>query len=179
MSPESPRSGPIRDASRVLVLAVITACVSTLSLAAPADAALPYAAKRAHIQAQASTITDRPALLNQLRRINKTRARHDLRPVRLNACLTKRVAQPYARRMASTGNFEHQQMSTLISTCPRFGWAGENIAYGYPTAKSVMQAWMNSEGHRANLLKPQYTHVGLGLTKSANGTRYWVQDFGG
>ena len=49
---------------------------------------------------------------------------------------------------------------------------GENIAYGYPTVESVMNGWMNSPGHKANILTDAYTHVGLGFY---NG--YWVQQF--
>ncbi len=183
MSPESPRSGPLGPAPtpalKTLALCLISCTIGLIMIATPASAAPAYAAKRASVQAQASTISSSPAVLKQLRKINNARANHGLRPVRLNACLTKRVAQPYARSMANTGNFAHQQMSTLTRACPRFGWAGENIAYGYPTVRSVMSAWMKSEGHRANLLRPQFSHVGLGIKKDANGRRYWVQDFGG
>lgn len=60
------------------------------------------------------------------------------------------------------------------------GWnmLGENVAYGFSSVSSVMTAWMNSPGHRANLLNASYTHVGLGRAASAGGTLYWTQDFG-
>ncbi len=137
------------------------------------------ATKAAHYQARAAQITNRPAVLKELRRINKARMNKGLQPVRLSKCLSRQVAQPWARRMARSGHFAHQNMSTIVGACPRFGWAGENIAYGYPTVGAVMKAWLHSDGHRANLLRPQFTHVGIGIKRDDSGRRYWVQDFGG
>jgi uncharacterized protein YkwD len=54
---------------------------------------------------------------------------------------------------------------------------GENIAKGYRTSESVVEGWMNSPGHRANILYPSYTHVGVGVVKSSDGTLHWVQLF--
>ena len=59
----------------------------------------------------------------------------------------------------------------------RFSAAGENIAYGQKTAAEVMNAWMNSSGHRANILSSAYTTMGVGVAKAANGTLYWTQMF--
>ncbi len=58
-----------------------------------------------------------------------------------------------------------------------FSAAAENIAYGQPTAASVVKAWMNSSGHRANILSPSYTLTGVGAAKTSNGTLYWAQMF--
>ncbi len=55
---------------------------------------------------------------------------------------------------------------------------GENIAFGYNTAASVMQAWMNSPGHRANILNPNFTQIGVGVVTNAAGYLFWTQDFG-
>ena len=54
---------------------------------------------------------------------------------------------------------------------------GENIAKGYPTPERVTNAWMNSQGHRAAILSPTATHIGVGFYKATNGIYYWVQDF--
>jgi len=54
--------------------------------------------------------------------------------------------------------------------------AGENIAMGQPDAKSVVTAWMNSPGHRANILNAKFTKLGVGVYK-VNGTMYWSQEF--
>jgi uncharacterized protein YkwD len=55
------------------------------------------------------------------------------------------------------------------------GW-GENIAYGYGSPESVMTAWMNSSGHRANILNANWTHIGIGV-HSAPGGPWWTQVF--
>ena len=61
------------------------------------------------------------------------------------------------------------------------GW-GENIAAGYSTAQRVFAAWMNSDGHRANILNCKFNRIGIGYddgqVKSEWGPGSWVQDFG-
>ena len=57
------------------------------------------------------------------------------------------------------------------------GW-GENIAYGYATAASVMQGWLNSSGHRANIENPNFRAIGVGAAVSSTGRVYWAQNFG-
>ncbi|MCH7231463.1 CAP domain-containing protein [Glycomyces sp. L485] len=57
------------------------------------------------------------------------------------------------------------------------GGVGENIAAGYPDVASVMEGWMNSEGHRANILNCDYDVIGIGIA-DRDGTPYWVQNFG-
>lgn len=57
-----------------------------------------------------------------------------------------------------------------------YGWAGENIAYGYSTAQAVADAWWNSEGHRANMLHTQFTQAAIACYY-ANGRYYWVNLF--
>jgi len=54
---------------------------------------------------------------------------------------------------------------------------GENIAYGYGTPEAVMNAWMKSPGHKAAILSPTATHIGVGFYKATNGRYYWVQEF--
>jgi uncharacterized protein YkwD len=52
--------------------------------------------------------------------------------------------------------------------------AGENIAYGYTTPQAVVNGWMNSSGHRANILSASYTQIGVGYVAQGN---YWTQMF--
>ena len=59
----------------------------------------------------------------------------------------------------------------------RFSAAAENIAYGQRTPAEVMNGWMNSPGHRANILSKTVTQIGVGAAKAANGTLYWTQMF--
>ncbi len=54
---------------------------------------------------------------------------------------------------------------------------GENIAYGFSSPEDVMDGWMNSEGHRANILDDRYTELGVAKAVAPNGTCYWVQLF--
>lgn len=55
--------------------------------------------------------------------------------------------------------------------------AGENIAWGQRSPQAVMNAWMNSAGHRANIMNPNFTTIGVGYYQNANGTNYWCQLF--
>lgn len=55
--------------------------------------------------------------------------------------------------------------------------AGENIAWGQSSPEEVMRGWMNSEGHRANILNPNFTKIGVGYYRNANGRNYWTQLF--
>lgn len=57
------------------------------------------------------------------------------------------------------------------------GYKGENILYGSTTAQGAMDLWLNSEGHRANILNTNYTHVGIGVAVGDDGRTYWVQLF--
>ena len=55
--------------------------------------------------------------------------------------------------------------------------AGENIAWGQKTPEEVVAAWMNSSGHRANIMNPNFTSIGVGYYENARGTDYWCQLF--
>jgi len=59
-----------------------------------------------------------------------------------------------------------------------YGWLAENIAYGRWTAAQVVQAWMNSAGHRANILNPALKEIGVGVATNAAGMRFFCQAFG-
>jgi uncharacterized protein YkwD len=56
---------------------------------------------------------------------------------------------------------------------------GENIACGQRSAAEVVRGWMNSPGHRANILKPGFTHIGVGFAGGGAAGTYWTQLFGG
>lgn len=58
-----------------------------------------------------------------------------------------------------------------------FTAAAENIASGQRTASEVMNSWMNSSGHRANILSPTYNQIGVGIARDNNGSLYWTQLF--
>ncbi|HIU67844.1 MAG TPA: CAP domain-containing protein [Candidatus Caccomorpha excrementavium] len=70
-----------------------------------------------------------------------------------------------------------RQFSTALTEAGvSFRGSGENIAWGQRTPEAVMQAWMNSSGHRANILNARYTSIGVGYYV-VNGTPYWTQLF--
>jgi len=56
---------------------------------------------------------------------------------------------------------------------------GENIACGQRSPAEVVDGWMNSPGHRANILKPDFTHIGIGFAGGGPAGTYWTQLFGG
>lgn len=58
----------------------------------------------------------------------------------------------------------------------RYRYVGENIAYGQRSPEEVMNGWMNSSGHRANILSPNFEYMGIGVAKR-NGVYYWTQFF--
>ncbi len=107
--------------------------------------------------------------------VNIERAAAGLRPLQVSTCATG-YATTWSAAMARTGTFAHQSLRPLLTSCQATG-AGENIAYGARSAEEFMTLWMNSAGHRANILRPEYTHLGVGLARSASGTLYATQDF--
>jgi uncharacterized protein YkwD len=120
--------------------------------------------------------------------VNQERVKAGLNPLKWNDQLAV-AATAYAQEMASRGFFAHNSPdgSTPVERARRsgyqaYGWGdvyvGENLGRGYNSAESVHQAWMNSEGHRTNLLLPKYRELGIGIAVAADGTRYWAQEFG-
>jgi uncharacterized protein YkwD len=107
------------------------------------------------------------------------RAAHGCKPLKLNTKLNT-AAQKHANDMAKYDYFSHTSRSgtTWSKRIKKAGFAkpgGENIAYGFPTAVSVVQAWLASPGHRRNILDCNFKYIGVGYAPNGN---YWVQDFG-
>ena len=76
-------------------------------------------------------------------------------------------------RMSHTGANGSSPFDRMRAEGYRYSYAGENVAYGYSTPEAVFNGWMNSTGHRRNILNVNFTEVGYGLA----GT-YWCVDFG-
>ncbi|MBT2677873.1 sporulation protein [Bacillus sp. ISL-35] len=110
---------------------------------------------------------------------NQERAKNGLKPLALDTELSK-VAREKSRDMQSKGYFSHTSPTygSPFDMMKKFGItyrsAGENIAMGQPTPEEVVKAWMNSSGHRANILNSSYTHIGVGHVATGN---YWTQMF--
>jgi uncharacterized protein YkwD len=107
---------------------------------------------------------------------NNRREAHDRRALRRNDCIQK-WARRNAKRMARRQVMDHQQIGPIMRDCGR--GAGENIAYGYPTGRAVVRAWMHSDGHRANILNRGYRVMGIAARRGNNGRWYVAQVFGG
>ena len=108
---------------------------------------------------------------------NRARDAAGLRALKVDDCL-HRFAVTQARAMAAAGEIYHQDLGVVMSEC-HLVTAGENVAYGYPTGRSVVnQGWMRSEGHRANILSTAFGRVAVAARRDDNGTWYAAQVFG-
>jgi uncharacterized protein YkwD len=103
-----------------------------------------------------------------LRAMNEARQAHGLGPLRIDRRL-QRVARAHSRTILRTGSFSHGAFSTRIRAAgvraPRLG---ENLAWAagaLAQARQVVNLWLNSPEHRANLLRPGYRTVGVGARK--------------
>lgn len=114
--------------------------------------------------------------------VNKERAARGLQLLTYNTEVA-RVARIKSQDMINKGYFSHTSptygspFNMMENFGIRFSNGGENIAYGQRTAQEVMTGWMNSAGHRANILSGSYTQIGVGVAKASNGTLYWTQLF--
>ena len=114
-----------------------------------------------------------------VRLVNAQRAQNGLKPLAENWELS-RVARYKSADMASRRYFSHESPTygspyqMMRSFGISFRSAGENIAYGQRTPAAVVGAWMNSSGHRANILSSSYTQIGVGYHEAGN---YWTQMF--
>ena len=117
-----------------------------------------------------------------IRLVNIERTNRGLQALTTNWQLS-RVARYKSQDMIDKNYFSHTSptygspFAMMEDFGLRFSAAGENIAYGQRTAQEVVNAWMNSPGHRANILSAAYTEIGVGAAKAANGTLYWTQMF--
>ncbi|GAA2411222.1 hypothetical protein GCM10010420_45130 [Streptomyces glaucosporus] len=114
--------------------------------------------------------------------VNAERAKAGCRPLTLDAKLTG-AAQKYAETMGGRGVLSHTGPggSTMASRINEAGYSwsalAENIARGQKTPEQVMNSWMNSPGHRANILNCAYQDIGIGMSEKPKGP-WWVQNFG-
>ncbi len=114
-----------------------------------------------------------------VRLVNEQRAKHGLKALTYDWELS-RVARYKSQDMKDNGYFSHTSPTygSPFQMMKSFGIsyrsAGENIAKGQATPAAVVNAWMNSSGHRANILNSSFTHIGVGYVSSG---RYWTQMF--
>lgn len=115
-----------------------------------------------------------------LKLVNSERSKAGCSPLKLNAKLTK-AAQDHSKDMAAHRNMSHTGSDGSDPgqriTRAGYNWSayGENVAYGYSSPASVMKAWMDSPGHKRNILDCSFKELGVGLAQPGD---YWTQDFG-
>lgn len=117
-----------------------------------------------------------------LKLVNQARAENGLNPLSWADDLAD-IARAHSADMIERGFFSHTNpdgqspFDRIKSNGISYRAAAENIAYGQPDAEAVMNSWMNSAGHRANILNENLKEIGMGAVKDSNGTVYWTQVF--
>jgi uncharacterized protein YkwD len=177
----------------VVLLAVATACVVPATHATASSSsidgsggALQNATRLGNATAIEKPVEPQTALSPELQRVldltNAERTSRGLGALTYNAQLGA-AAQAHSQDQANMGTLTHtgSDGSNPGDRITRAGYSwrtwAENAAAGYRSADDVMVGWMNSAGHRANLLNPKVTEIGLGLAFTVNGYPYWTQNF--
>lgn len=117
-----------------------------------------------------------------LKLVNQERQKQGLKALTLNTKLTS-IGNMKAKDMADKKYFSHTSptygspFQMLQNYGVTYTSAGENIAAGQRTSQEVMNSWLNSSGHRANILNKDYTQLGVGYYKGGSYGTYWVQLF--
>jgi uncharacterized protein YkwD len=145
----------------VLLVLVVTAALLVGTASVPAEART----RAGRYARQAFTAT------------NAERTDDGLKALRPDQCL-RHAAVRQATLMAQGEQLFHQDLGRVLTDCG-LTTAGENVAYGYPSGRSVVvDGWMGSAGHRANILNPRFQLMGIGARKGHNGRWYVAQVFG-
>lgn len=114
--------------------------------------------------------------------VNAERQKNGLPSLSMSSSISG-VARTKSRDMATNNYFAHQSPTygsagdMLKQSGIGFSAWGENIASGQRSPEAVVNAWMNSPGHRANILSPDFGKIGVGYVTNSNGTPYWTQIF--
>ena len=119
-----------------------------------------------------------------LRLVNIERAKEGLGALRMDSQLSK-VAQLKSQDMIDNNYFAHNSpvygtpFEMMRAHGITYRIAGENIAMGQSTPQEVVTGWMNSEGHRKNIMNGRFTNLGMGVAQAKSGRKYWTQMFTG
>lgn len=112
--------------------------------------------------------------------VNAERAKAGLSALTIDADVTaaanvraKEIKQKFAHTRPDGSSFSTALKEQGVS----YRGSGENIAWGQKSPEQVMNGWMNSDGHRANILNKNYKNIGVGYYQDENGVNYWVQLF--
>lgn len=160
-----------------VLLAAVTAaaCISVLpSSAADVNAEFPIASVKTDTDPLLASYAEEVAYL-----VNQQRIANGLGELKMVPALNS-AAQKRADEIVETFDHNRPDGTKCFTVLAEYGltysYAGENIAYGYIDPDDVMDGWMNSEGHRKNILNSNYQYIGVGVTRSGN-RLYWTQMF--
>lgn len=127
-----------------------------------------------------SVQTEHANVLRVVELVNAERAKAGLKALTLKKNIT---AAAQVRAVETETRFSHTRpngsnfSTALTEAGVNYRGSGENIAWGQKTPEQVMEGWMNSPGHRANILNEKYTSIGVGYHQNASGVNYWTQLF--
>lgn len=158
------------------VLSIALVAGSTALFAAPATA-------KTWLAPSADPDVDPLQNLNEfenriLVKINRARARHDLKRVRLFESCVDGKSESWAKRIKRTGKFVHRDQMTVINSCD-LSWTGETLVRGIGlTPEVAVRAWLNSPSHRAVIMKPRARWAGIGVRVDGQGRTVGVLNFG-
>ncbi len=141
-------------------------CVAAL-LVTPQDQDKPISAKPAVATSPAAHTNEEllPIEMNIIKYTNAERAKHGLPPLAVDQKLMA-SARKHASWMARSRNLTHTSRSV-----------GENIAMGQSHSSGAVRSWMNSPGHRGNILNRSYGRIGAAAYRTPGGTIYWCEQF--
>ena len=170
-----------KTASRSFAIAVVALLAAVAAVAAPPAQAVT------NCTASSSWGTNRTDLASQVvSLVNQYRAGKGLSQLAISAPLTA-SSEWKSLHMTGYGYFAHDDPAPPVSRsayqratdCGYRGssW-GENIAWGYSSAQSVVNGWLGSPGHKANIENPGFSSTGVGVAANGSGQLYWTQNFG-
>ena len=126
----------------------------------------------------APQVTLAPTAADVLHRVNIARMAHGMAPLARHDGLAQ-AAQVWAEHLRDTNTFEHGAWAERISEhYANWRTIGENLAAGYVTAQAAVDAWMDSPGHRANILNANFEEAGVGYAVGGYYRHYYVMDYG-
>jgi len=171
-------SGPAFEAKRKRRIGFAVALAGLIVLLA---ACRPPTATTTAASASCPAAPPTPVIQQLFNRVNSDRAANGLGPLGWNPQLDC-LAQEHSDWMATTGSFTHRDLSATIRQpdYANYSSLGENILVGpnTMTADQMEDAWMNSPGHRANILSPNFDSIGIALGQSSDGRVWATQNFG-
>jgi uncharacterized protein YkwD len=132
--------------------------------------------------ANAATVSNTTLEAEVVTLTNTARVQNGCAALRTDSRLAT-AARAFSQDMATYNYFSHtgRDGSNFVTRVKRTGYpdpAAENIAWGHRTPQAVVTAWLNSAGHRTNMLNCTYKAIGVGVAFKSDGTPYWTQEFG-